>query len=334
MRLLVISRNNVNIGSRKEGYGLEIDVYNLEFPYYVKSISIENYQFSRVENYQEKLQNLQYPIPRNSEFSIRANTGSHSVTAKLYLQNSEAESILYPNSDNATALDDILVLLSLMTGRNVFVDKNKTDSNEPKIILADSRVYKWGGSLRASIPFKRKNVESESLDYPFGYYDIGFEESVNGIYSLMKSQEWKQTYQNGFFLVLTREAFSTHSVESTFVQCWTIWEHLFSILNQNWLPASQLHRISSAEKIAFLLFEFILSGKNNEQNRKRIETLSTIRNRLVHFGRFPDKDAIVNDAVLFIRLTEQIVTKILGLSPSNVFITMEKLEEFLQQNKT
>ena len=316
----------------RKDIGLQLDVYNLEFPYCAKSISIENYQFDRVENYQEELQKLQFPIARHSEFSIRANTGGHSITAKLYVQNSEAESILYPHSDSATALDDILVLLSLMTGRSVFAEKSNTDSNEPKMISADTRIYKWGGSLRASIPFKRKNVESKSLDYPFGHYDIGFEESVNEIYALIKSQKWKKRYQNAFFLILTREAFSTYSVESTFIQCWTIWEHLFSILNQNWLPVSQLHRIGSAEKIAFLLFEFILNGKNDEQTRKRIETLSTIRNKLVHFGRFPDKDTVVNDAVLFIRLTEQIVARILGLPPSDVFNTMEKLEEFLQQN--
>lgn len=310
---------------------MTIDVYNLEFPYYAKSIRIENYRFDRAENYHERLRNLHYPIARHLEFSIKANTGSHSITAKLHLPDSKAESILYPNSKNATALEDILVLLSLLTGRNVFIDKDGAENKELKVILADPRTYKWGGSLRTSIPFKRKNVESESLDYPFGYYDIGFEESINEIYTLMKSQEWKQRYQNGFFLVLAREALSTFFVESTFIQCWTIWEHLFSILNQNWLPASQLQRINSAEKIAFILFEFILKGKTNDQTRKRIETLSTIRNRLVHFGRFPDKDAIIDDAVLFIRLTEQIVARILGLSPSNVFNTMEKLEEFLQQ---
>jgi hypothetical protein len=294
------------------------------------NIHIENYRFDRVENYRERLQELQYPVARNNEFPIKANTGSHSITAKLDVQGSEAKSVLYPDSNNATALDDILVLFSLLTGRNVFVDKDEADHKEHKIISADPRFHKWGGSLRASIPFKRKNVEDALLEYPFGFYDIGFEESVNGIYSRMKNDDWKQKYQNGFFLVLAREAFSSNSVESTFIQCWTIWEHLFSILNQTWLPESQLHRIGSAEKIGFLLFEFILNGKNSEHTKKRIETLSKIRNRLVHFGRFPEKEAVIDDAILFIRLTEQIVAKTLELSPSNLFNTMEKLEEFLK----
>lgn len=309
---------------------MRIDVYNLEFPYCAKSISIENYRFDRIENYQKKVQELQFPVPRHNEFPIKANTGNHSVTARLDVPENEAKSILYPDSTNATALDDILVLLSLMTGRNVFVDKDEADSKEPRVISADTRIYNWGGSLRASIPFKKKLVESEPSDYPFGYYNVGFEESVSAVYTLMKNKEWQQRLQNGFFLILTREAFNTYSVESAFIQCWTIWEHLFSILNQNWLPASQLHRIGSAEKIAFLLFEFILSGKNNEHTKKRIEILSMIRNRLVHFGRFPEKDAVIDDAILFIRLTEQIVAKILKLSPSNLFNTMEKLEEFLK----
>jgi len=80
---------------------------------------------------------------------------------------------------------------------------------------------------------------------------------------------------------------------------------------------------------SFLLVKYALAGDIDNSSRKRIETLAEIRNRLIHFGRFPERGSVHDDAILFIRLTEFIITKILGLSPSNVFNTLENLEIFL-----
>jgi hypothetical protein len=59
-----------------------------------------------------------------------------------------------------------------------------------------------------------------------------------------------------------------------------------------------------------------------------------IRNRLIHFGQFPERDAVHSDAALFIRMTEYITAKALGLFPSNIFNTVEGLEEFLANKVT
>jgi hypothetical protein len=126
-------------------------------------------------------------------------------------------------------------------------------------------------------------------------------------------------------------AFRRQPLESSFVQCWTIWEHLFAILNRNWLSKKQIHRLPAAEKIAFLLVEYALIDEMDNYSKARIESLAEIRNRLVHFGRFPERGSVHDDAVLFIRITEFIIAKILGLLPSNVFNTVEKLEDFLKQ---
>lgn len=90
-----------------------------------------------------------------------------------------------------------------------------------------------------------------------------------------------------------------------------------------------MRHLSSIEKISFLLVRYALRGKIDNKSRSRIESLAEIRNKLVHFGRFPDRDKVHNDAVLFIRITEFVIAKTLGLSPSNLFNTMEKLEEFM-----
>jgi hypothetical protein len=125
-------------------------------------------------------------------------------------------------------------------------------------------------------------------------------------------------------------AFRRQPLEAAFIQCWTIWEHLFSILNQSWLSKKRIRLLSATEKISYLLVKYALRDEITEAERKRFESLAEIRNRLVHFGRFPERGSVHDDAILFTRLTEFIIARILDLSPSNVLNTMERLEDFLR----
>lgn len=127
--------------------------------------------------------------------------------------------------------------------------------------------------------------------------------------------------------------FSDTLLESSYTQCWTIWEHLFSILNNSWLSDDQIQKISAAEKISFILVRYALAGEIDNGSRNKIRTLVNIRNRLIHFGKFPEHGSVYEDAVLFIRLTEFVIAKILGLSPANLFNTVENLEKFLGKIK-
>lgn len=180
--------------------------------------------------------------------------------------------------------------------------------------------------MRCSIPYKNKPIPD---DEPYGY-DIGFEEGINQVYSLVRSEDWQRKYKGGYFLILAQQAFRRQPLETAFTQCWTIWEHLFSILNSNWLSSKQIRQISSFEKIAFLLVAYALKNEIDDSARGRIKSLAKIRNRLIHFGYFPD-NAIQDDAVMFTELTEFVVAKILGLSPSGALDTMAKLEDFLRK---
>ena len=56
--------------------------------------------------------------------------------------------------------------------------------------------------------------------------------------------------------------------------------------------------------------------------------LVQIRNKLIHTGRFPDKQA-KDGAVLFVRITEKVVAQILGLAPSDVLGSLHKFKAFL-----
>lgn len=306
-------------------------VYNLAFPSWCPELNIFGYRFTRVDNYQEQFLSLQHLVSVHSEYSAKLNTGTHAITAFVEIPDLEKEAAFDWAGGNNTALMDVLLLLTLFTGRDVFA-LNPQSSKEAKqiddVIIADPRVFQWGGTLRVSIPFKKQPIEPE----PFGY-DIGFEEGLNQIYSLIRSDEWQTEYRRGYFLLLAKMAFRRQTLESTFVQCWTIWEHLFSILNDQWLSIQRIRSINSVEKISFILVRFALAGEIDNASRKKIESLAEIRNRLIHFGKFPERGEVHDDAVLFVRLTEFIIAKALDLSPSNLFNTLEKLEEFLNKSQ-
>jgi hypothetical protein len=301
------------------------EIYNLEFPSWCQEMSIFGYRFSRVDDYRSRLADLQHFITTHAEFTINKNLqGKHSITAYVDIPDTEEKAVIGQRNNTRTALNDILLLLSLFTRRDVFT-ADATDRSA-NFITADPREYGMGGVLRCSIPYKNKPIPD---DEPYGY-DIGFEEGINQVYSLVRSEDWQRKYNNGHFLLLARQGFRRQPLETVFIQCWTIWDHLFSILNSNWLSNRQITQISSFEKIAFLIVAYALKNQIDDSARGRIESLAIIRNRLIHFGFFPD-NAIQDNAVMFAELTEFVIAKILGLSPYGALDTMAKLEEFLKK---
>lgn len=303
-------------------------VYNLEFPSWCPAINIDGYKFSRVEDYAEKVVRLQHLVAIDSEFKLPATMGEHVITAFVDLPEHEDNAVLEWSKPKSTALNDVLLLLSIFSGRDVFLSKSEKGDG---VYLADPRQYHGGGILRASISYKASHTDQNKSEIA---YNIGFEEELNRIYALIRSEDWLQKYRRGYFLFLVQQSSYEQTIESAFTQCWTIWEHLFAILNQNWLSTKQIQQLDSSDKIAFILTKFALKGEIDEKSKTRIKTLAEIRNRLIHFGKFPERDSVYDDAVLFVRLTEFVVAEILGLRPSNAFNTTEKLEEFLSNIKS
>lgn len=300
-------------------------IYNLEFPSWCTEVTIFGYKFHRVADYEEKLKGLQHLVTGISEYEIKQNTGGHSLTAYVEQAGHEQNAIFQWKNDGCTALQDVLLLLSLFTGREVFdVDEGFTEDSNVTII-ADPRLNHYGGVLRTSIPYERSS-DSED-DYHF--FDIGFEKQLNAIYQLIRTEEWQQKFEKGYYLILAKQALKRQILEATFIQCWTIWEHLYAVHNRNILSDKEIRRKNSVEKISFLFEKYALVHEISATTRERIRSLSQIRNKLVHSGRFPEGSSVHNDADLFIRLTEFIIAKTLGLYPSNLFNTVEKLEEFL-----
>lgn len=300
-------------------------VYNLEFSRNCPDLTIFGYQFTRVDDYQNRITNLQHLITSYSEFEIHANTGKHAVTAYVEIPEHEQEAALaWADGSNATALTDILLLLSIFTRRDVFMVDNAIDDGTGKVIIADPRFHPCGSVLAASVPH--------------------FEECLNTVYALLRTEKWKHKYQRGYFLFLAQQAFRSRSPDMAFILCWIIWEHLFAVLNVSRLSKEEIEQQGAFKKIAFLLVEY-LKDKVDNPTREQLEPWRNMRNNLIHFGRFPGSSGNapkhessdssgqrwLHDAILFIELTEFIITKTLGLSPSNALNTMEKFDDFLKR---
>lgn len=306
---------------------MSFHIYNLEFRSWSIDMTVGGYRFSRIADYKKQIQRLQHRITFQSEFSIKATTGTHCVTAKVEPPDPEPAAVIPWSNTDATALDDITLLLSIFTMRHVFVCRDDPTEHGPRAIVADPREFPWGGLIATSIPYIKSGTPRPHDSTP--PCDIGLEVGLNHIWQLMNTRDWREEYRDGFYLILFRGALQQCSVESAFTQCWTIWEHLFSILNDSWMTKNTIRQINATEKIAFLLVRYAVRENLQEQEKKRLESLAAIRNRLVHFGRFPKEDSVLDDAVLFIRMTELIVAKTLGLTPSQIFATLDKLEDFI-----
>jgi hypothetical protein len=303
---------------------VDFDVYNLEFRHRCFEMTIGGYRFTRVDDYEERLQGLQHLSSGFSEFSVPANTGSHQLTARLTPPDPEPPKVLPWSSNTATALDDLALLLSIFTGRQVFAIQS--DETE-RVLIADSRLMQWGGVTRVSIPYEKSSPRIE--DDPYSCGDDGLEIHLNHVYDLMRTSTWRKQYRDGHYLLLFRVAMQERTIEAAFIQCWAIWEHLFSILNDSWMSTRSIERARATDKIAFLLVTYAVHARFQIGETERLQSLAQIRNRLVHFGRFPEQDEVHSDATLFIRMTEWIVAKTLGLEPSEVFDTLKGFEAFV-----
>lgn len=283
-------------------------VYNLVFPSGCRQLPIFGYTFRRTSDYKEQVQSLQHLISVSREFEQPIKTGTHAITAVVDIPPTEKKPVIDWQDKNATALNDILLLLSMFTCRDVFA-VNTPVVDGKRAITADPREYVFG--LRTALQY-------EAAEDEYGEkYDIGFQKRIEDVYSRMRTPEWQRTYGKGRFLPLFRAACKRQIIETSFITCWAIWEILFTLHNQAWLSEEQTSRLPAAEKISFLLTRYDIKRNLDATDRKGIKRFVKIRNALVHAGHFLDDEAL-NDATLFVKVTAIIVAQILGCKVEDV----------------
>lgn len=302
----------------------KLEIFNLEFPSYIEEFKIGDYLFKRVENYKEAFDGMMHlHNSAGGEFNTQIKFGTHQITATVEIPKEEEKAILpfsVDNTNEITQLDDILLLLTIFTNRNVF--KKNWEDDDSIAVISDHRIHSYGSKLILSTEcntmYKNKitgelKTEQEIRGISVSDYnliDISFENTLNKVYNLILSRKWQGKYNDGFFLFLFQSAIQRQVIEISFISCWTIWEHIFAVRNIGWLDSRAIERMGGDKKIAFILNKYFL--KNIDDNEiKYIKEIKKIRNRLIHSGK---KTKGSNKEMKgFINLTEELVVIILGL---------------------
>ncbi len=312
------------------------NVYNLEFPPHVNELNIGGYVFRRSSDYSDAFGKMQHLVNSSgSEHKTVVQTGSHQITATVEIPDVEQQAVLMWADQEPKRILDVLLLLSIFTGRNVFVKNWEED--EGVAILQDHRQHHFGGELILSLPTESRwrhrhegtlHTEKEIQGKPLWDYDqlnIGFEKGLNNVLDLISSKDWQKTYEGGYFLFLYRQAIQRQILETSFIVSWSIWEHLFTLHNKNWLDESSIQKMGGKEKITFVYNKYLGSPS---QVSSEIEPLAKARNRIIHYGIKPtgtDNDSMER----FVRMTERLMAIILGLRPSYVLDGVERLRKTL-----
>lgn len=317
----------------------ELSIYNLVFPDNVHTLDIAGYQFMRASNYAQAFAGLQHTIDvMGGEFPVVPTNGSHQKTATLSLPVHEEPPLLpWINNSNCTRLQDVLLFLSLFTGRNVFALKPE---HEGFPIRRDLREHFWGGQFRLSARINEKyrrhadgqlyspeEVNGKSID-DYDHLNLGLPDTVNEVLQTISDETWRRDYDTGYFIFTFRQALGQSDIEPAFLLCWTIWEHLFTLHTKAWQDIRSIEQTSGDKKIAYIMNRYLLL-QIDDAARKQVRRLTGARNRLIHFGAIPT-DVDINEMKMFIRTTEQIMAIILRLTPSNAFNTIERLQSFLR----
>lgn len=300
-----------------------LDVYNLEFEWPDRPMRIASYEFVPAKDYEARFSKLQHLVTVHKHTgTIKACTGGHVVTGQVMLPLKEKRAALGWGHENPTELNDILLLLSLFTGRKVFTLRE----GEEGPIVADPRQFHYGGSLGLSLGQVERRFDWGSD------YSLDLSRGVSKVNKTIRSRDWRSRYGSGHFLFLFVAACHRQIIESSFLLSWTIWEHLFRLHNQHWLSRENLKRLAVEEKVAFILTEYQVTNVLKEKERKRLSQLAKIRHALVHDGIFPNRES-AQAADVFVRVTEYVIAKTLGLSPSEVFSPRERLDRFLNNQQ-
>ncbi|MFZ2682266.1 MAG: hypothetical protein WAZ14_04200 [Patescibacteria group bacterium] len=156
--------------------------------------------------------------------------------------------------------------------------------------------------------------------------DLGFEKNLNLVLETIEDPTWRNKYDRGYFLFLIRDVLQRQIIEKAFLTSWTIWEQIFALENTSWLSEDEIFRMSGDRKIAYGLTTYF-DVKLTKVGWKNVKRMTRSRNRLTHYGKIGDVS--IKEKRMFIELTEQLVAKTLGLTPSNALNTREYVEEFL-----
>jgi len=150
-------------------------------------------------------------------------------------------------------IEDILIMISVLTGCNVALNSQKDSPNFP---------------LRA-----------KKIPCPLCITSASLEKYLNTVFSKFLDHKWQKKYQDGFYLTHFNNAANITTKEPRFLSYLVLWELLYSLEN-NRKESMDLNKI-----ITFLMDRFF--GFRREFKKEDPCIFYLIRNQLAHNGILP-----------------------------------------------
>lgn len=261
---------------------------------------IDGYKF--LPTIDTKKENIVY----NKSYFIKYQR-KHKETCKVIVPKKQNDSIIFMGgritrkfSESQTGrkrkfTEDILLLISLLIGRNVVLYSQKNCRQFP------------------AIPCKRlKPISSNSNE---------LKADLLKVLQQIKNNDWQKKYDNGYHLIMLYYHANILHEESRFLSHFVIWEWLYAHFSGK--ESRDLRRIFSS-----ILLNYWKSNLNeNIFNVDKHNIFTVLRNQLAHSGRFPInrpfadewmKELTMDEIIPYINfldtLTQLIVLKTLGLN--------------------
>jgi len=277
---------------------LKICNLNFEVDNNFYEFEIDGYKFLPFNNTLKR--NLIYP----PQYFVKYHR-KHKVTCKVIVPKKQNDSVIFKGgritqkfSESQTGrkrkfLEDVLLLISLLIGRNV--------------VLYSRRKY---GQFPV-IPYKKLKPISSNSDELKADLLIALRQ--------IKNNEWQKNYDNGFHLIMLYSHANILHVESRFPANFVIWE---------WLYAHLVEESRDLRKIFSHILQYFWRDYVNENifNKDKHNIFTVLRNQLAHVGRFPIsrpyaddwmKELTIDEIIPYINfldtLTQLIVLKTIGI---------------------
>ena len=274
------------------------------------------------------------PIEQRQKISLFSNR-SHSVNAKVIIPPNQPNSVLRKGGKKGKRsgserliklLDDMLIIVSILIGRNV--------------VQWSDRAY----SIFPAVSSKHCNMISKN--------STSLKNDLDTAINTLLLPDWQTKFENGFHVLMFYNCADLFVDESRFISNVKIWEFLYAHDIKDLDDSVEAHyyklrKTKLETKICHLLRRYLLNNKNLSLDK--LDIFIHLRNQLTHYGKLP---VIVPDAPdwirslgwsgckwylrLFERLTQLLVLKTLGIDgiqSLNLFNVSEHLSELVSKGR-
>jgi hypothetical protein len=236
------------------------NLYNLNFHFEedFAPFEIHGYAFSPISGKQPKKRMIY-----SSDYFLKSNRNMK-LNAKVSIPSRQKNSIfrkggVYQNNRKIKLLDDILVIISILIGRNV----------TPKFYEKLLEFPLCSGKHCEGVSHNSAELQNHlSIAIP-----------------VVLRRGWQDMYENGFHVRMFYNASNIFVAEPRFLADMAIWEYLYYRNHQS-LTYANLNRRTLNTKINFLVKEYLLPSLTSLPE-ERLRIFSDLRNQLSHNGKLP-----------------------------------------------